>query len=82
MNEQKSQPNESHLEDRMTKKDLKELKVTTYTNKVHLPFRFLNNRNLMVKRALLRTTLCWRCRCQIQISNPDPNLGHELIQMV
>ena len=33
MNETKSHSNESDSEDRMTKKDLKKMKVITYTNK-------------------------------------------------
>ena len=53
MNEPRPHLDESDLEDRMIKKGLKELKVTTYTNKVHLPFRWINHRNSMVKRALL-----------------------------
>lgn len=32
---------------------LKELKVIIYTNKVHLPSRWLNHRNFVVKHA------CW-----------------------
>ena len=38
MNELRPHPNESDLKDKMTKKYLKELKVTTCTNKVHFPF--------------------------------------------
>ena len=53
MNELRPHPNESGPENRMTKKGLKEMKVTTYTNKVHLPFRWLNHRNFMVNRVLL-----------------------------
>ena len=37
----------------MTRKDLKELKVVTYTNYVHLSFRWLNHRNSNDKRVLL-----------------------------
>lgn len=39
MNELRLHPNESYPEYRMTKKDLEEMKVTTYINKVHLPIR-------------------------------------------
>lgn len=38
MNELRPHSNESHLGDRITKKGLKEIKVTIYTNKVHLLF--------------------------------------------
>ena len=41
----------SNLENKMTKKHLKEIKVTTYTNKVHFHFQWLNPRNSMVKRV-------------------------------
>ena len=37
----------------ITKKNLKEMKITTYTNKVHIPFRWLNHKNFMIKRTLL-----------------------------
>lgn len=33
---------------RMTKKDLKEFKITTYTNKAYFPFHWLNHRNFSV----------------------------------
>ena len=33
MNEQRPHPNESNLDNRMTKKGLKEIEVTSYTNK-------------------------------------------------
>ena len=39
MNGRRTHLNESDLEDRITKKKLKELKVIIYTNKVHLHFR-------------------------------------------
>ena len=39
MNESRPFLNESNRQDSMTKKDLKELEVITYTNNVHLPFR-------------------------------------------
>ena len=42
----------------MTKKDLKEMKVIIYTNKVHLHFRWLNHKNFMVKCALPKVILC------------------------
>ena len=44
---------------RMTKKGLKEMKVTTYTNKVHRPFWWLNHRNFVVKHSLFRAIICW-----------------------
>ena len=59
MNEPRPHLNESDHGNRITKKDLKELKVTTYTNKVHLPFRWLNHMNSIVKHALLRAILSW-----------------------
>ena len=37
----------------MTKKDLKKLKVTMYTNTVHIYLSWLNCRNFMVNCALL-----------------------------
>lgn len=46
-------PNERDLEDMIAKNDLKELKVITFTNKMHLPFGWLNHKNFMVKQALL-----------------------------
>ena len=39
MNELKLHMNESDYEARIIKKDLKELKVTIYANRVHLPSR-------------------------------------------
>ena len=53
MNEPISHLNERDPEDLKgkVKKDLKELKVTTYMNKVHLPFRLLDHRNSKVKHA-------------------------------
>ena len=39
MNEPRPRDIESELEDRITKKALKEIKVTTYTNNVHLSFK-------------------------------------------
>ena len=41
MNELRLYPNESNPENTMTKKDLKELKITIYTNNVHISFRWL-----------------------------------------
>ena len=41
----------------MTKKDLKEMKVTTYTDKVHLLVRWLNHKNSMIKCVLLGAIL-------------------------
>ena len=38
MNELRTYQSESDPEVRMTKKVLKEIKVTTYSNNVHLPF--------------------------------------------
>ena len=38
MNELRPHSNESVLENRTIKKDLKEVKVTTYIDKVYLPF--------------------------------------------
>ena len=46
MNKLKSYPNKSDYENRMIKKDLKELKMTTNTNKVHLIFQELNHKHL------------------------------------
>ena len=40
--------NENDLEDKMTKKCLKELKITIYINKVLIQFRWLNHRNFMI----------------------------------
>ena len=57
MNEPRSHPNERDSEDRLAKKGLKELKVTTYTNKMHL--QWLNHRNSKVKRVFLGVILCW-----------------------
>ena len=45
MNELRPRLNERYNENRMTKKDLKELIVIAYTNNVHLPFRWLNHKN-------------------------------------
>ena len=45
MNELRPYSNESNTEDRMSKKDLKELKVTSHTNKVHFHFGWLNHTN-------------------------------------
>ena len=59
MNEPKPHPNESDPENGMVKKSLKELKVTTYTNNMQLPFWWLNRRNSKVKRDLPRTIQCW-----------------------
>ena len=59
MNESRPHLNENDYEDRMTKKDLKELKVTNYTNMVYLPFRWFNYRNFIVKRVLLGVILYW-----------------------
>ena len=54
MNEEILHLNERNLDDRIAKKNLKELSVhMTYTNNVHLPFRWFNLRNSMVKHALL-----------------------------
>ena len=39
MNEPIPHMNESNIEDRMTKKNLKKMKVTTNTNKMHIPFQ-------------------------------------------
>lgn len=52
MNKPRPYRNESNPEDKMTRKDLKEMEVTTYTNKVHLPFCCLNHRNSKAKCAL------------------------------
>ena len=59
MNEPRQHLNKSDFEDRMTTKDLKEMKVTTYINKVHFHFWWLNHRNSMVKHALFAAILCW-----------------------
>ena len=53
MNKLKSHLNENNPENMMTKKSLKNMKVTIYINNVHLPFQRLNHRNFMVKHALL-----------------------------
>ena len=53
MNELKPYSNKSDFENRMNKKVLKELEVTTYTNKMHFLYRWLNYRNSVIKRALL-----------------------------
>ena len=53
MNEAVSDLNERGLEDLkvMLRKTLKkELKINTSTNKVHLPFQWLDHRNSKVKR--------------------------------
>lgn len=52
MNEPIPHLNESNIEDRMTKKNLKKMKVTTNTNKMHLPFQQINHRNFMIKCVL------------------------------
>ena len=57
MNESGPYMNESDPGDRMTKKGLKESKVTTYSNKMHLLFRWLNHTNSKTKSALLRAIL-------------------------
>ena len=44
MNNLRSYPNKSDREDKMTKKCLKDLKVTIYTTKVHILLRWLNHR--------------------------------------
>ena len=59
MNELWPHPNERDVEDKMTKEGLKELKITTYTNKVHLSFRRLNYRNSIVKCSLFWTISYW-----------------------
>ena len=57
MNEPTSNLNERDLEDMKlgheseVKKYFKKLNVTTYTNKMHLPFLWLNHRNSKVKCA-------------------------------
>lgn len=54
-------PNESDLENRITKKNIKELKIITYANNVHLSFLWLNHRNFKVNRVRciwVRKT-CW-----------------------
>ena len=53
MNEPRLYPNESDLEYKMTNKNLKELKVTTYINKMHRPFKWLNHKNSTVKHVFL-----------------------------
>ena len=53
MNEPKPHPKESDHENKMTKKNLKKMKVTTYTNKTHFHFPWL------VKRVLTEAFLCW-----------------------
>lgn len=42
MNELRSHPNETISKDMITKKSLKEFKVTIYTNNEQLSFRWLN----------------------------------------
>ena len=58
MNEPRPHPNVRDPENRIAKEDLKELNITTYINKVHLPFRWLNHTNSMVEHALLEAILC------------------------
>ena len=58
INKLRPRPNESDFEYRMTEKNIKELKVTTYTNKVHLPYQWFNHKNVMIKHVSLRTILC------------------------
>ena len=43
MNTPRSYSNESDRDDKMTKKNMMEMKVITYTNKVHLPFWWFNH---------------------------------------
>ena len=50
--------NESDPENRMTKKILKELKVITYTNKMHFHFHWSDHKNTKIKYALSGTILC------------------------
>ena len=42
MNEPRLHPNENDHVDRTTKRNVKKIKVTTYTNKINIPFRWLN----------------------------------------
>ena len=58
MNKPNLHQNERDSENRMTKKlDLNEMKVITYNNKVHVPFRCLDHRSSIVKRVLFRVIL-------------------------
>ena len=59
MIELKPDRNERDSEDRMTKKNLKKMKFTTYTNKEHIPPRWFNHRNFIIKHALLGAILYW-----------------------
>ena len=65
MNKSRLHPNKSDHQDRLTKKNLKELKVTSYTNKVHLPFWWLNQTNLILgnlvfsKMHVSKNKTCW-----------------------
>ena len=43
--------NESDREDKISKKNLKKVKVTVYINKVYLHFLWLSYKNFIVKRA-------------------------------
>lgn len=53
MNESISRLFETDSKDKKVwlRKTLKKLKVTTYTNKAHIPFRLLNHKNFIFRRA-------------------------------
>ena len=59
MNEPILHPNEKDPENRIAKKSLNEMKVTTYTNNVYIYFWWFNHRNFIIKHVLLRVILCW-----------------------
>lgn len=51
--------NENDPMNKMSKKHFKELKVSIYTKKVYVPFRWYDHKNSMVKYVLLEVILCW-----------------------
>ena len=53
MNELIPYSKENNPKDKMTTKNIQELKVNIYTNNVHVPFRCHNYKNFMVKHVLL-----------------------------
>ena len=59
MNELRPNLNERILMIKMSKKCSKEIKVTTFIDKMHLPIWWFDHRNPKVKRVLLRAIICW-----------------------
>ena len=57
MNKPRPDSNESNPEDRITKNGLKKMKVTTYTNKLHLSFRWFDRMNFLIKRVVLERVM-------------------------